>query len=211
MNLGSKNRSPKCLHHGTILLDVNMENMQRFLNPNKLKLISKGIDSVRSRVLNLKEKFVIATSENVYDVLEKEFLKYYDITDRSEYTREELPKENHSDVNNKTLELYKNYNSWEWKFGESPEFTNSLCHKFDFGLIDLSVRVEKGSIQEATIFSDCLNTEFIDKIISNLSKIAGRFPYSPEGLDKLFKELIVNSPEYEEQLEIMKKEFISQL
>jgi lipoate-protein ligase A len=43
------------LHHGTILVDVNMEQMAKILTPSQLKLQSKGIKSVRSRVINLKK------------------------------------------------------------------------------------------------------------------------------------------------------------
>lgn len=42
-------------HHGTLLVDVDMTRMSRYLNPSKAKLEAKGVDSVRSRVVNLKE------------------------------------------------------------------------------------------------------------------------------------------------------------
>ena len=53
LNLGKNGYKAVSLHHGTILLNVDVERMNRYLNPNKLKLISKGVDSVRSRVVNL--------------------------------------------------------------------------------------------------------------------------------------------------------------
>ena len=43
------------LHHGTILVDVDMDKLSRYLVPSADKLRSKGVDSVRSRVANLRE------------------------------------------------------------------------------------------------------------------------------------------------------------
>lgn len=52
---GHQGRGKKALHHGTILFSVDLNALQKYLNPNKKKLESKGIDSVISRVMNLKE------------------------------------------------------------------------------------------------------------------------------------------------------------
>jgi lipoate-protein ligase A len=40
-------------HHGTILHSVNKDNLVKYLNPNKLKLQSKGIKSANARITNL--------------------------------------------------------------------------------------------------------------------------------------------------------------
>lgn len=53
LDLGSNTRRKKALHHGTLLLDVKFDDLHNYLNPNKKKLQSKGVDSVVSRVLNL--------------------------------------------------------------------------------------------------------------------------------------------------------------
>ena len=46
-------KNAKALHHGTILFNVDPTAIEKYLNPNKLKLQSKGIESVKSRILNL--------------------------------------------------------------------------------------------------------------------------------------------------------------
>ena len=54
MSLGdSQGRGKKALHHGTMLLNVDSKNVAKYLNPNKEKLKSKGVDSVVSRIMNL--------------------------------------------------------------------------------------------------------------------------------------------------------------
>ncbi len=201
INLPNKKFGPKCLHHGTILLNVDLDQMHRYLNPNKLKLISKGVDSVKSRVLNLNEKFPNINKDMVYREIQKEFLSFYNLEDS--YDMIELENENQCKIP-KINELFKFYNSWDWKFGECPEFTNSLVHKFDWGLIDLCLRVEKGSIAESVIFSDCLVTEFIDLVNSALQSFKGKFSYDLIGLNNLFDEMILNHKEFKEN-----KDFIN--
>ena len=56
LKLGRKDGSGRrSLHHGTMLLDLELGALGKYLSPNKKKLESKGVDSVISRVLNLKE------------------------------------------------------------------------------------------------------------------------------------------------------------
>ena len=41
--------------HGTLMFDVNLEDVVKALNVRKEKIISKGIKSIRSRVTNIKD------------------------------------------------------------------------------------------------------------------------------------------------------------
>ena len=43
-----------CLHHGTLMLEVNEELLSKYLNVSLVKLHSKSVSSVRSRIINLK-------------------------------------------------------------------------------------------------------------------------------------------------------------
>lgn len=44
-----------CLHHGTLMVDVDKNKLAKYLNVSKEKLSGKHVSSVRSRVINLKE------------------------------------------------------------------------------------------------------------------------------------------------------------
>ncbi len=187
------------LHHGTMLLDVNLENLTQYLNVNKLKLISKGVDSVRSRVVNLKEVYSDITPSKFFDILKTTFINYYlsrnikveefimpDIFDNEwESSSTDL-------VQKETLKKeFSDLNDWKWIYGTTPEFTNSLEHKFNWGLVDLSLKTENGLItQEVQLFSDCLDTLFIEIIRKSLlevmkNNLAFNYEYSKKGVEKL--------------------------
>lgn len=160
--------------------------MLKYLNPNKIKLISKGVDSVRSRVLNLKEQFPNLTKDLIFDTIINKFKHYHNVND-IEYKEIEDESNITNDIVNR---IYKQTSSWEWLYGESPEFTNSLIHKFSWGLVDISIKVEKGKIIKKDIFSDCLITEFIDiikeKFITEEDK---EMSYDREGFDEIMGSL----------------------
>lgn len=216
--MGNKNFLPKSLHHGTIMLNVNIDNMMKFLNPNKLKLISKGIDSVKSRVVNLSEIYPEKKLDKnqIFSAFESEFLKYYNITEYDKIVIEDETNEKFENENKIISELYKKYSSWNWLFGECPEFSNSLFHKFDFGLIDLSLIVEKGIIEKLSIYSDSLNTEFIEIINSVIKNLGGKFKYDKEGIkgifDILLNDIEINTEElYLKHILEMKEVFMEKI
>ena len=55
----------RAFHNGTLLVDADMTKMGRYLSPSTAKITSKGVDSVRSRVVNLRELCPGLTIEKV--------------------------------------------------------------------------------------------------------------------------------------------------
>lgn len=97
-------------HHGTILIDVDMLALGRYLNVQPDKLQSKGVRSVRSRVANLREFSQDITVETMKQRLEAAFEKVYG--GPVEKLREE-------DLDQKALEvLEEKYASFQWRLGK---------------------------------------------------------------------------------------------
>lgn len=129
-NDGSGRRS---LHHGTMLLDLELGALGKYLNPNKKKLESKGVDSVISRVMNLKEANPTINHDNFCEALQEAFEEKWaptpvNSTFLTEDAMRKIPK---------LMDIYEASNEWDWRFGETPEFSNSLEHKFDWALVDV--------------------------------------------------------------------------
>ena len=60
-------------HHGTLLVDADMLKLTEYLNPSKQKIVSNGVDSVKSRVVNLKSIKDSITIEDLKSSLVKSF------------------------------------------------------------------------------------------------------------------------------------------
>ena len=192
-NLGDEDNSNngkfkrgKNLHHGTMLYNCNLDMLSEYLNVNKLKLQSKGVDSVKSRVINIIDKYPNIDIQDIYNQLKKSFIEYYDC-DNLDVEHIELPNKNF-DVNND----YKQLTSWNWLYGSCPEFSNSIEYKFNWGLIDLSLDVIKGRIKKANVYSDTLIEGLIDHIRSVILDIDfdndnNKYNYDENGIKELLQ------------------------
>jgi lipoate-protein ligase A len=133
--------------HGTLLFDVNLENVARALNPDAEKYLSKGVKSVRSRVTNirehLKEDMDIKTFKR--KLLEHIFEGEKDIP---EY---KLTEEDWKRIREIADKRYRN---WDWVYGRSPKFNVQHKHRFPAGTVDIRLEVKKGVIDEAAIYGD---------------------------------------------------------
>lgn len=145
----------KAYHHGTILVDVNIDKLQRYLKVSSDKIKSKGIDSVRSRVVNLKELHKDVTIDKIYKAMVNSFSKIY---------CGELNNLHVSPNNNELIELQNKYSSWEWLFGETPEFQIDFEKRFSFGNIDIAFVLKDAIIKKVFIYSDMLNTKLVYKM-----------------------------------------------
>lgn len=136
-------------HHGTLLVDVDTTRMSRYLNPSKAKLTAKGVDSVRSRVVNLRELVPELTIPMLEDALTAAFQAVY-----------ELPAEQmtEAELNCAAVEKLTCRNrSWAWNFGRRLPFTFSCEGQFDWGGMQIQMCVESGEIKEAKVYSDAMD------------------------------------------------------
>ena len=150
----------RALHHGTLLLDVDMTALERYLTPNKLKMQSKGIASVAARVNNLKKFDASLTHDSICDAISDSFQKHYDTSCEVIEVDESYAKEE-SSIQAMMDELMDH----NWRFGKEPAFTNNVTTRFSWGMMDIYLTTKKGSvISEVTIYSDALDTEFITRL-----------------------------------------------
>lgn len=158
--------------HGTFMYDVNIENLVRAITPSKEKLISKGVESVRQRVVNLKEHTDLTMSEI------KEALKSF-ICDEVIYLSE--------DEVNLIREKEKDYLTHEWIRGNNPPYSLVKEKRFPNGLVNLRLDITKNKIKNISFGGDFMWL----KDINELAKLFIGLEFTIESIDRVLKEVKV--------------------
>lgn len=131
------------LHHGTLLFSTDMNVLSRALTPDKEKIQSKGVRSVRSRVANISDLLNSSMDSNEFgQYMIKEVTK-----DCVEYqmTQEDLIR---------IREIADRYRSWEWIYGKEPKFQFRREKRLPGGLLSVGVDVQNGRVAELEINGD---------------------------------------------------------
>ena len=136
-------------HHGTILVDADMEKLGKYLMPSRAKLQAKGVESIRSRVVNLEEFVPELTVEEMKNALVAAFSRVYGLKIAP------LPAEF---LDMDAVEGLRQRNaSWEWNYGKTLPGALFCEGRFPWGGIALHFQVEKGQVAAAEVFTDAMD------------------------------------------------------
>jgi len=144
------------LHHGTLLIKSDYEKIETYLTASKIKLKSKGVSSVASRVINLSEIKENLTKEAVIEAINAAFVKIYGVFSEVLYSCEEGTVD--ADEFGK---WYKKFSDESWQLGDNVDFDVKTEHRFDWGIADIRMRLEGDKIIEARIYSDALDVDLV--------------------------------------------------
>ena len=143
------------LHHGTLLINGDMSDLARYLKPKPAKLQKHGVQSVRSRVVNLADINPDITTQSIAPRLRSAFETEYSAAARevtfSDLLR--LPA---------VCALYEQISSDEWKYGRWRSFKAQRSAQFDWGGVEVALSVEDDIIRDVQIASDALDLAALD-------------------------------------------------
>ncbi len=174
------------IQHGTLMVNVDRSKLGEYLTPSKEKMKSKGIKSVQSRVCNLKDLNPSVTTDAMRRALKEAFAEEY-----GEFT--ELSTEGLDGP--EVQKTYKLYSSWEWKYGKSPECETVYSKRFDWGEVEVYLKLNTLYISECKVYSDMLDVE----LPVMLEKLLLGKRHDMEGVSA--KEVQEASPKQREKLE----------
>lgn len=159
------------LMHGTFLYDCDLETMVRAISPSDEKLVSKGIESVRSRVTNMKP-FLNGRSQKALI----EHFENYITTNVYELTNEDIEK---------IQVLSLKYQNRAYIYRKQPAHTKVLKQRIPGGLFELVLDIQHGKIEKLQIQGDFFDINPLDTFEVKFDNI----DYTEEAIDKVLKEI----------------------
>ncbi|WP_020428292.1 lipoate protein ligase C-terminal domain-containing protein, partial [Paenibacillus riograndensis] len=134
--------------HGTLMFDLNLDDVQASLNVNPEKFKSKSTKSVRSRVANIKD---LLGKEMTIEEFRAGLLRSIFGMEPSEVPQYKLTMDDWVRINEISREHYQN---WDWNYGLSPKSNVKHTRKFPAGLVDIRMDIEDSYIRDIKIYGD---------------------------------------------------------
>jgi len=174
-------KNKKMYSHGTLMLDVDLDEVSRVLTVSEKKLASNGTKSVRSRVTNLKPYLAKEYQDITTEAFRDKLLLHLFSADTMEaiQTHEyKLTQADEQAIDQLVSDIYAND---AWIFGEEPKYTIKREEKFKGGLIEANISVEKDRITAITIYGDY----FSRKDTQEVADLLIGCKYAPEAIKQV--------------------------
>ncbi|MDV3173735.1 MAG: lipoate protein ligase C-terminal domain-containing protein [Candidatus Phytoplasma stylosanthis] len=150
--------------------------MFRCISPNKEKLISKGIESVYSRITNLKKYLKNTTKKELVQYLNDQLTNEQYILDHEEISKIE--------------KMSEKYSEKKWIFDEHPQYDKKLKKRFNWGYLEILLSLKKGKIKQIFLKGDFFNKN------DNLSEFLENFlnvEYTKENIKKILQNVDISN------------------
>ena len=145
-----------CLHHGTLMLEVDEGRLSDYLNVSLVKLEARKVSSVRSRVINLKAVKPGLSIEDLKKALLSSFEnEYKNKACVYKYDEEKLKK------------LKAEFADPLWRHGQKAEHEFVKEKRFSWGTLRLTYDKEDNILKDLAIYTDALNWDIEEKEYKN--------------------------------------------
>ena len=172
----------RVMHHGCLLFNVEFSALANALKVSKDKIESKGVKSVRARVTNilphLKEQITV---NEFADKILGYMKKHNPNMTEYHFSEEEIEKI-------KERAEYKR--SWEWNYGESPEYNISRSHRFPKGKIEIFANVINSKITSIKFYGDFFGK---NEELTDIENLLVDVKYTPEDVKKALENVEINN------------------
>jgi lipoyltransferase/lipoate-protein ligase len=164
--------------HGTMLYNTDFNEMIHAITPDNEKLISRGIDSVRKRVTNVKDHLDITIED--FKAFIKKNIADEDITLSD------------SDIN-EIEKIEASYLTEQFIYGKNPNYTLIKKGKVKAGLFEISLELKNQVIKKMNILGDYFIVQDEDELV----KLLINQSYDKDTITELLKEVDVSDYIYD--------------
>jgi lipoate-protein ligase A len=127
----------RAYHHGTMLIDTNIDTLRGSLKVSKDRLVTKGVASVPSPVTNLRSYSYTIDHQQFCEAVIEEFVDAHNHNNPIEPTV--FTKADMSTLPEEVIKSKEELTSWDWIYGQTPEFTHCIDMEFGWGTVVSSV------------------------------------------------------------------------
>ncbi|XP_014789561.1 lipoyltransferase 1, mitochondrial isoform X1 [Octopus bimaculoides] len=193
-------KSKRAYHHFTLLLDVNLNNLQSFLQSPLLGASSRATASIPSSVINLVDVEPQLTYDNVIQCVAQRFLSFNQNSQPTSIEFLDLKKDRSRFPGlDKILE---NRLDWKWIFGKTPTFTLDRhfithCYQSRETCLRIHCKIQDGCINTLDIQLSPLDQK-LDRLASSTKNALLTERLSGKHLQPVFERLRQNFSEVKE-------------
>ncbi|KAF5388072.1 hypothetical protein D9615_000764 [Tricholomella constricta] len=157
----------RAYHHGTMLISSRLDTLGDLLRTTKDTMITRGVASVRSPVCNLQQYCRELTHDTFTNAVVLAFQNEYGITSPAQVV-DETDELRHVEYIRKGLEELP---SWDWAYGQTPEFTYTVYHNFAWGRVTADIHSKHGIINTCKLsISDTRLEDFAVDALTELGQ-----------------------------------------
>lgn len=149
------------MHHGTILYQLDNMRMGKVLSVSPYKLTKHGVSSVKSRVGDILSKYPDISIKDIKESLKQTFCEKYSFDKLHDIEIQE----------NELLNIYAKYASDLWNIEKIQEYEISISESFEWGCVQLSLKLDGNEIVRLEIATDALETDIIEDLKLELNEI----------------------------------------
>ncbi len=143
-------------HHGTIMVNVNPDDLSKYLNVSKVKLASHHVKSVKSRTINLMDIKPDLAIPLLKEKLREAFEDVYEGT--SETIHEEA-------LNASEIKIReKKFSDPSWIYDKQDHYDDFLEKKFSWGTVTIQYCLKENQLSKLCIFTDALQTDLLEDL-----------------------------------------------
>lgn len=162
------NSRGRSYHHGTLLIRADIEKLGRYLTPPKAKLETKGVKSVRSRVINLSELAPTLTCDTMQAHLLSAAQTVFGLTAQA-----------FQEIDHDKIASYAaHFSGKEFLYGTPIPFNVRCEGHLPFGNVELGLCVKNGYIKDLELYTDALDTE----IAATVKQALVSLPFDPQAI-----------------------------